>query len=204
MHGLFSLQIDIDALNPKSSLILYCQGSAVSKSCWHCHWWEFVSCLGCFFYTIASACLPLNPLVYWLFNVCATHLPSICCLLPVISIVWALLALLLTRICIPFGIFLLHHQTSACIRETLAELYRLYNPASFVTINSRFYYLNRFRVALIWARLHHCLRQPFCKTCKLVKAVWMCPDRKSFHWGCCIGIILFRNPRFCWKPRISK
>jgi hypothetical protein len=28
------------------------------------------------------------------------------------------------------------------IRETLAKLYRLYNSASFLTINSKFYYLN--------------------------------------------------------------
>lgn len=55
------------------------------------------------------------------------------------------------------------------ISEMLAKLYRLYNSASFLIINSRFYYLNRFRVTLIWARLRLCLWQPFCKTCKLVK-----------------------------------
>ena len=58
--------------------------------------------------------------------------------------------------------------TITYIKEMLAGFYRLYSSASFLTVNSRFYYLNRFRVILIWARPCHCLWQLFFKTCKLV------------------------------------
>jgi hypothetical protein len=37
------------------------------------------------------------------------------------------------------------------VGQLVAELYRLYNFTSFLTVNSRFYCLNRFRLTLIWA-----------------------------------------------------
>ena len=66
------------------------------------------------------------------------------------------------------------------IMETDAALWRglpvpIYSSASFLTINSMFYYLNRFGVDLIWARL----RVPATKTSDLTSAVWLTSTRPS-------------------------
>jgi hypothetical protein len=70
MHELFSLQIDIDALNPRSSLILYFQGSVVSEfqvlKTYHIHFSSHLSFAAHFYFPW---------LIFWIF-LFGTHLDS--------------------------------------------------------------------------------------------------------------------------------
>jgi hypothetical protein len=56
-------------------------------------------------------------------DICVTHLPSAHCLLPVISIVQVLLALLLVGIHIPFGMLLLRF----IVLPAFLQIYQLFN-----------------------------------------------------------------------------
>jgi hypothetical protein len=82
MHELFSLQIDIDALNPRSSLILYSQGSAVSEfrvlKTYHIHFLSHLSFAAHFHF----------PWLIFQIVLFGTRLGQhLCCSLPIISII---------------------------------------------------------------------------------------------------------------------
>jgi hypothetical protein len=114
MHELFLLQIDIDALNPRSSLILYFRGSAVSKfrvlKTYHIHFSSHLSFAARFYF-------PWLIFRIFLFGTRLDQRPR--CLLPVISIVWALLTLSLAQIHALFGKLLWRHHASARLPSNL-------------------------------------------------------------------------------------
>jgi hypothetical protein len=121
MHELLSLPIDIDALNPRSSLILYSRGSAVSEfrvlKTYHIHFSSHLS---------FAACFHFSWLIFqiFLFETRLGQRPR--CSLPVISIVRALLTLSLVGIRAPFGRLLLRHQASARL-PSKPIVYQLFN-----------------------------------------------------------------------------
>jgi hypothetical protein len=162
---LLSLQIDIDALNPRSSLILYSRGAAVSEfrvlKTYHIHFFITFKLCGTFPLPLADISdLPLrdasrptpslfasrhqhcsgvvdivagaNSRPVWEASFapscfCPPSLETNClpivqhprdlpptrCSLPIIRNIWALLALLLAGIHVPFGMLLLRHHASA-------------------------------------------------------------------------------------------
>jgi hypothetical protein len=108
MHGLFSLQIDIDALNPRSSLILYSRGSALSEfrvlKTYHIHFSSHLSFAARFHF-------PWLIFQIFLFGTRLGH--TFVVRFPSSASFGALLALWLARIRAPFGRLLLHHHASA-------------------------------------------------------------------------------------------
>ena len=109
MHELFSLQIDIDALNHRSSPIVYSPGSAVSKlrvpktshigGSSHLNL-RHVSTSDCWYFRFSSSGQVL------------TNIFGVRCSLPVVSIVRVFSASPVARIRAPFPILLLRHDAS--------------------------------------------------------------------------------------------
>jgi hypothetical protein len=116
MHELFSLQIDIDALNPRSSLILpYFIFPKLGS--WRISDSQDLPYTFLITFKLCGIYFPLPIFQIFLFG---AHLDQrLRCSLPVINIVRVFLALSLAGIRVPFGILLLRHQTSARLPSDL-------------------------------------------------------------------------------------